>query len=68
MNLPTTKATINIYTLAGDHVIELAHPGGSDLLLWNMKNKYKQEIVSGIYYYVVESEGNQKIDKFVVLK
>ncbi len=69
MNLPATGAKIDIYTLAGDHVVHLDHPPGNDLYLWDMRNKYFQEIVSGIYYYVVESEsGNIKIDKFVVLK
>lgn len=68
MNLPATGSTINIYTLSGDHIVELDHPAGSEVRLWNLRNKYDQEIVSGMYYYVVESEGDIKIDKFVVLK
>ncbi len=75
MNLPATGATINIYTLAGDHVVTVEHTSGIDLYTWDMRNKYDQEIVSGIYYYVVEGwSGGQrgggpiKIDKFVVLK
>ncbi|NQU04929.1 MAG: hypothetical protein HQ568_02470 [Calditrichaeota bacterium] len=70
MNLPATGARLNIYTLSGDHIMSLDHPTGNDFFVWNMENKYDQEIVSGIYYYVVEAtEGNDiKIDKFVVLK
>jgi hypothetical protein len=70
MNLPVTGARLNIYTLSGDHIVSLDHPAGNDLLIWNMENKYDQEIVSGIYYYIVKAvEGNDiKIDKFVVLK
>ncbi|MDP8238119.1 MAG: hypothetical protein P9X24_03430 [Candidatus Hatepunaea meridiana] len=69
MNLPAGGADIDIYTIAGDHIVNLEHPAGNDIYLWDMRNKYHQEIVSGIYYYVVESEaGNIKIDKFVVLK
>ncbi|NQT35268.1 hypothetical protein HQ587_08765 [bacterium] len=80
MNLPASGATIRIYTLAGDHLITLKHQPGIDLIYWDMRNKYAQEIVSGIYYYVVEGwvkdtdgtideEGGPiKIDKFVVLK
>ena len=80
MNLPANGATIRIYTLAGDHLITLKHQPGIDLIYWDMRNKYSQEIVSGIYYYVVEGwvkdadgtideEGGPiKVDKFVVLK
>jgi hypothetical protein len=68
MNLPASGAKIDIYTLAGDHIIALNHPAGSDLEEWDMRSKYLQEIVSGVYYYVVEAAGNKKIDKFVVLK
>lgn len=70
MNLPASvMTTINIYTLAGDHIVTLENQPGDDILIWDMRNKYEQEIMSGIYYYVVESEGdNIKIDKFVVLK
>lgn len=70
MNLPTSGATINIYTLAGDHVITHIHKPGRDITQWDMRNKYNQEIVSGIYYYVVKADdgGDVKIDKFVVLK
>jgi hypothetical protein len=78
-NLPATGATITIYTLGGDHVVTLEHSNNSDIYLWDMRNKYGQEIVSGIYYYVVEgwapyqnfvekNGGPIKIDKFVVLK
>ena len=72
MNLPATGARVNIYSLSGDHIIELNHPSGSDQLRWDMRNSYQQEIVSGIYYYVVEQGtdggGPIKIDKFAVLK
>ncbi len=68
MNLPVSGATIDIYTLAGDHIVTKVHPAGSDVMVWDMRNKYKQEIVSGVYYYVVESASDVKIDKFVVLK
>ncbi|MFC2150612.1 hypothetical protein ACFLQV_03820, partial [Calditrichota bacterium] len=69
MNLPTKAGTVDIYTLAGDHVVQLIHDGATDQLLWDMRNKYHQEILSGIYYFVVEIDGlGMKIDKFVVMK
>jgi len=68
MNLPVLATTIDIYSLAGDHIIQLEHSAGSELEVWDMRNKYQQEIVSGVYYFVVESAGDIKIDKFVVVK
>jgi len=66
--LPTSGAEIDIYTLSGDHVIDLTHSDGTDQLMWDLRNQYKQEIASGVYYYIVKAGGQQKIDKFVVLK
>jgi len=72
MNLPATGAKIDIYSLSGDHIVSLQHPAGTDLLRWDMRNKYAQEIVSGVYLYVVEQGadggGPIKIDKFAILK
>ncbi len=69
MNLPVQKTRLDIYTLAGDHVVTLSHDGTSDVLYWDMRNKYAQEIVSGIYYFIAESDGmGMTIDKFAVLK
>ncbi len=67
-NLPARGARIDIYTIAGDHIITINHPAGTESYMWNMRNQYDQEIVSGIYYYVVEADGKMNIDKFVVLK
>lgn len=72
MNLPATGAKIDIYTLSGDHIVTLNHPAGTDLLRWNMRNKYSQEVVSGVYLYTVEhgvdGGGPIKVDKFAILK
>lgn len=66
--LPLVSSDIDIYTLAGDHIIHLKHSGATDQLEWDMRNDYKQEIVSGVYYYIVSAGGQKKIDKFAVLK
>jgi len=67
-SLPVTGAEVDIYTLAGDHIIHLVHNNQTDQLVWDMRNQYLQEIVSGVYYYIVSAGGQKKIDKFVVLK
>jgi hypothetical protein len=74
-NLPR-RATIRIFTLAGDHVITLEHD--ADLILddrelgctsWNLISKNNQDTVSGIYLYHIETpDGQQKIGKFVIIR
>ncbi len=67
-NLPAQGCRIDVYTIAGDHIVTLNHDTGSETCMWDMRNKYDQEIVSGIYYFVVEYQGKMALDKFVVLK
>ena len=66
MNLPS-EATINIYTLAGDHVITLEHTDGSSES-WDLISRNQQMVTSGVYLYVVESDVGGKIGKFVVIR
>jgi hypothetical protein len=67
-NLPATGSKIHIYSISGDHIVTIHHNNGTESFMWNMENSYQQEIVSGVYLYVVEANGKQSIDKFVVLK
>ena len=73
VNLPT-RATIKIYTLDGDLVREIVHePGGlfteaSSAAWWDMISKNTQAIVSGIYFYAVESDLGTQVGKLVVIK
>jgi hypothetical protein len=75
-NLPS-KATIRIFTLAGDHVATIEHddtrrladePPGQES--WNLVSKNNQDTVSGIYIYYVRSDvdGTQKVGKFVIIR
>lgn len=61
------KATIRIYTLAGDLVQKLDHQG-SGTCVWNMLSENGQGISPGLYYYQVESDVGNKIGKFAVIK
>jgi hypothetical protein len=55
INLPQ-KATVRIYTVAGDLVVELEHNDPvRDFLPWNLKNGKGNDVASGIYIYRVES-------------
>ncbi len=83
MNLPRTKGTIHIYTLAGDLVKDIPFDGtvptdlqyGKDPVIagqgsvpWNLISRNGQKIVSGIYLYSVDTELGRKVGKFVIVR
>jgi hypothetical protein len=72
-NLPQARNRITIYTLDGDLVAEIAHDGreGYGQASWNLVTRNGQQIVSGLYLYVVESEDSRFEDfigKFAVIR
>jgi len=72
LNLPK-RATIKIFTVAGDLVAELQHSDDvRDFERWNLKNGEGREVASGIYLYRVESTvGSQPFsfqDRFIVIR
>ncbi|MCP4572741.1 MAG: T9SS type A sorting domain-containing protein [bacterium] len=71
-NLPAARNTIRIYTASGDLVQTLKHDGtlGDGCASWNLVSRNRQEISSGIYLYVVQSEDSRFEDfagRFVVV-
>ena len=71
-NLPAAHNTIRIYTASGDLIETLRHDGtgGDGSASWNLVSRNNQEIVSGIYLYVVQSDDNRFEDfvgRFVVV-
>lgn len=66
VNLPD-RATISIYTLAGDLVQTLEH-SGSGTCVWNMLTVNGQGIAPGLYFYHVNSDVGEKVGKFAVVK
>ena len=70
-NLPKV-CTIYIYSLDGDMIREIDHnypEGGSTAMneSWNLITRNTQMIVSGIYYWVVESEDRTQIGKLAII-
>ena len=71
-NLPP-KCTISIYSIDGDLIRTLQHDcdpsdtnSGHDS--WNMITRNTQTIVTGLYYWVVESDdGSTQMGKFAVI-
>ena len=71
-NLPA-KCTIRIFTLDGDMVRELYHdmdPSDptSSHEEWNLITRNTQLAVTGLYYFVVESDKRTQIGKFAILR
>ena len=71
INLPPV-CKISIFTLTGDLVKEIYHNeesdfAGTDREPWDLISRNDQGIASGLYIYVVETENDKKVDKFVIL-
>lgn len=72
-NLPRARNTIKIFSLNGDLIQTIDHDGRSDYgeASWNLISRNGQEVVSGIYLYVVQSDDgafDDFIGKFVVIR
>lgn len=71
MNLPH-RCTIKIFTIDGDLVRVIDHnfPPGSPRSMharWDLISRNTQLVVSGIYYYTVESDRGTQIGKIVII-
>ncbi len=71
-NLPLAHNTIHIFTESGDLVDTLQHDGFNQggSISWNLVSRNGQEIISGIYLYVVKSDNSDFADfqgRFIVI-
>lgn len=71
-NLPNV-CTISIYSLDGDLIREWEHnyPNGGPGAMhdyWDLITRNTQSVVSGLYYYVVQSQDRTQIGKLVIVK
>ncbi len=71
-NLPAAHNTITILTASGDVVETLSHDGlGGGSISWNLVSRNGQEVVSGIYLYIVKSDDSRFEDfqgRFVIIR
>jgi hypothetical protein len=70
INLPA-MCDIQVFTLAGDHVITLEHrdyTGENGTEYWDLVSRNDQDIVTGLYVYRVETADDFVIDKFAIIK
>jgi len=70
MGMPRARATIKIWTVAGDHVASIDHDGsgGNGEAAWNLVSRNGQEIESGIYLFTVDSPLGHEVGRFVVIR
>lgn len=66
-NLPPA-AKISIFSLTGDLIERIMHTDGTNSETWDLLSRNDQKIVSGMYVYVVETEDDKFIGKFVVVR
>jgi len=71
-NLPA-KCTIRIYSLDGDLVRQIEHDVPPDdptasHETWDLITRNTQAVVTGLYYWVVESSSGTQMGKFVIIK
>ena len=65
-----SQCTIKIFTITGEEVQSLTHDSELDgNEWWNLRSYNNQEVAPGLYIYVVETPGGDKIvDKFAVVR
>jgi hypothetical protein len=66
-NLPT-PCTIKIFTVDGDLVNTLSHSNPTGREEWNLLTSENRPVVSGIYFFHVDSNVGEKIGRFAVIR
>jgi hypothetical protein len=67
-HLPSS-CRISIFTVAGDHIVDLDHDDNQGYMFWDMRTNNDQFIAYGLYVYVVSlPDGQKKVGKFLVIK
>lgn len=66
-NLPTL-GSVRIFNLAGQLVRSLDIPLNAGTLSWNVKNMSGEDVVSGVYIWIVQSGSNKKTGKLMVIR
>ena len=66
-HLPT-PCTVRIFTVDGDLVNTLEHTAATGRLEWNLLTSERRPVVSGIYFYHVESDLGEKTGRFAVIR
>jgi hypothetical protein len=66
-NLPT-PCTIRIFTVDGDQVKKLEHTDPTGRKEWDLLTEEQRPVVSGIYFYHVDSDLGEKVGRFAIIR
>ncbi|MFT5232516.1 MAG: hypothetical protein ACI9UK_000396 [Candidatus Krumholzibacteriia bacterium] len=60
-NLPAAQNRVKVFTASGDLITSISHDGTTGLgaVSWDLVSRNGQEVVSGVYLYVVESDDDR---------
>jgi len=67
----TGRATVKIFTIAGEDVVDLKEDNGDGVLVWDTKNEKGETVASGTYIYLITNADNsveKKRGKFAVIR
>jgi len=64
----TAWATIRIYSPEGSLIRTLTETDGDGGLIWDGRNQQGERVGSGIYLYIVESETEQRVGRFALIR
>lgn len=72
-SLPTqSRISLAIYDITGKEVIHLInkqpYAPGEHEVIWNATNKYRKEVSSGIYFYVLQAGAWREVRKMLLIK
>jgi len=66
-NLPST-CTIKIYTLKGELIKTIEETNGDAQATWDVANEAGENVVSGLYVFLVKTDSDQKSGKLVIIR
>jgi hypothetical protein len=62
------QTTIRIFTISGEEVRRVDVPQGSANYVWDVKNKAGENVVSGVYLYLITSPSDKKTGKLMIIR
>ena len=63
--------TLTVYNLLGQKIVELTdavHPAGEYAIRWDGHDQYGRRVSSGVYLYVMQASGFNKVQKMVLIR
>jgi hypothetical protein len=63
-----SSCTIEIYTLERELVRTITETNGDGQAVWDIMNEKGEEVASGVYLYVIESDEGSKKGKLIITK